>query len=88
MSKPIWWVSWGLTRRDGVQVLHEMQGGVVVASMPQSERGEEDLEGCGASATGGGGSGRGAWRKPKEELRVPSSEYTVWRAATSRWMQR
>ena len=71
-----------------MQVLHEMQGGVVVASMPQSERGEEDLEGCGASATGGGGSGRGAWRKPKEELRVPSTDYTVWRAATSRWMQR
>eukprot|EP00964_Phaeocystis_antarctica_P069653 scaffold42348_cov26-Phaeocystis_antarctica.AAC.1 len=34
-----------------------------------------------------GGSGDGAWRMLKEERRA-SSDFTVWRAATSRWMQR
>ena len=85
------------------QVLQEMQGGVAVASTSQSEHGEHDFEERGASAGGGGGSGggsgssgkrsggrsargsgRGAWR----EERRASSDFTVWRAATSRWMQR
>ena len=95
------------TETNGVQVLQDMQGGVVVVSTPRSERGEHDFEERGASAGGGDGSrgrsgsssgnrsggrsagesGRGAWRMPKEERRA-SSDFTVWRAATSRWMQR
>jgi hypothetical protein len=83
---------------NGVQVLQEMQGGGVVASTPLSERGEHDFEERGGSGGGGssggrsggrspGGSGRGA--EPKEEReRRASSDFTVWRAATSRWMQR